>query len=192
MSNKIPTNIVVFDPKGDYWEGALVDEHTAMVLNARGAVVLPTSPELFRISGIGGFMKRSWGSGIVFDYPTPRVIAPLSIYVTPELRTLTWAARLIREPGSEDRNVIGQLRLVSDSAQPSSTQGGVGAHELSSRDGRFANVINIQEIQPDEAGNLIARGVSRVVASAPGISGVGLYGTGQGVRLLWAAVSLSE
>lgn len=188
MNKQNLTHIVVVDPKGEYWEGALVDPHTALMIEARGAVVLPTTPSLFRISGVGAFAKRCWGAGIPIDAVTPRVIAPLTIYVEPELRTLHWAACLVRDHSIPDaagsRDLLGSLRLVSDTAQPSSTQGGVAAAQRA--------VVHLHEHKLDDKGMVIIRGTASIVPSSPGHAGVGLYGTGYALRLVWAAVSLSE
>lgn len=77
MNNKI----VVWDPKGDYWEGSLVDDATARIVQTRGGAVLPTTPEHFKRSGCGGFFKRAWGAGWPLDYAAPKLCCPMVLFV---------------------------------------------------------------------------------------------------------------
>jgi hypothetical protein len=136
-------------------------------------------------------MKRSWGAGIPINDVTPRVIAPLTLYVEPEFRTIMWAACIVRDTSRggdvpADAPLSGSLRLVSDSAQPNGAQGGVSPHD------KMRSVVHLDDQLLDEHGKLIVRGASRIVPSSPGFAGVGLYGTGSALRVVWAAVSLSE
>ena len=70
--------VVVDDPSGQYWEGALVKGREGHILRSRGVIVLPVDPRMFRFSGIGGYMKRSWGAGFPLTNVVPALNCPLT------------------------------------------------------------------------------------------------------------------
>lgn len=179
-------HVVVYDPTGEWWEGALVDQQRAIALEGRGVVLLPVSAEQVRASGVGGWSKRSWGAGIPTTGSVPRMIAPLSLFVVPHLRRLSWVARLVRDTTVEmpESGPIGLLRIVSDTSQPMAQAASISSSERSN--------VDVSKLgEADENGGWFVRGDAAVHASQLGHAGLSVYGTALGLRLAWAAVSLS-
>lgn len=176
--------IVVWDPKNEYWEGSLVEEQRARQLEARGVVSLPVAAEMFKHSGVGAFHKRSWGSGYPLDSMVPRMNAPLTLYVNGNYHHIYWAARLVRDTRVGIEQFAGSLRLTIDSGQPSALAGGFAGDETTNVDiGRLG--------AEDEHDGWTIRGSARLYATGEGYVGMALYGMGVGLRIAWAAVSLS-
>ncbi len=178
-------SIVIEDPADEFWEGAVVVPSQANVVESRGGVVLPCDPRLFRLSGIGGFHRRAWGSGVPLGTSIPKMHCPMTIYVAAELHSLHWAARLVPD---FDRRVeppyTGQLRIAADTGQPYAISGGVGSID----DGR-QHLARLGE--PDERGGWTIRGRGSLQASNDGFVGIALYGMAMGLRVVWSAVSLT-
>ncbi len=178
--------IVVWDPAGEFWDGALVDEQRGKQLEVRGAVLLPVVMRLLGIGGIGGFQKRSWGSGWPLASPAPATYCPMTIYGARELRALYWAARLVPASPEGPHEYAGQLRLSADGSQPHSMPTG-----YSPTVGAVAS--NLSQLgEPDEHGGWTLRGNGAMSPTSDGYYGFTLYGYGPGLRVAWAAVSQAE
>jgi len=201
--------IVVEDPKGEFWEGALVDEMNAQALRAREVVLLPVIPDLFRRSGVGGFHKRAWGSGWSVDHFSPRVICPLTMYCaqyTDEnhraLSQLNWAAKIVLTDEIKARLKIGHpdllpgfLKITSDASQFSPFKAGVVPK--TDRDDRvgdrpaellFKDLVTYKQ---KEDGMLVLTGKATLTIPGDGYYGFGLYAMGTGLKVVWLAVSQS-
>lgn len=182
--------IVVWDPKGDYWEGSLVDAQTASILESRGAAILPVSTQLFKRSGCGGFFKRAWGAGWPLDYSAPKLVCPLSLFVTQDLRKLHWAIRLVPDPGNlaaarEGKNFTeGRFHVVGDSNQ-------VHTHLTSvTPAGKAHDARDLGKCDENDGWTLIGSGT--IHPPYDGHYGFGIYGTMPGARVAWAALSLTS
>lgn len=178
-------HVVVEDPKGEYWEGAIVDSTTAGVLSARGVVVLPVAAELFHVSAVGGYFKRAWGAG----WPLPKhpgLSCPMLLFVTQRQTAVHWVARLVRDVESDERaNFNGLVRLTPDSTQALAQRPGFVADD---REPAF----DLSTLGPErEDGGWLIRGRAKVFAPSDGYMGLALYGAGPGLRVAWAAVSLA-
>lgn len=186
-------HIVVFDPRAEYWEGAFVDSENAAVLRARRVVTLPIEPELVRRSAVGGYFRRSWGSGWPVGTSTPRMACPMILFVAAGdgLRVLNWVARLLPESQQvaemigQGGRLVGTLRLTGDSGQPGTNVGGYSYGEKAA--------VNAAELGPlDEDGGWTVYGDGRVDASHDGMFAVALYGSVPGVRVAWSAITQSR
>lgn len=180
--------IVVWDPKGDFWEGSLVDETTERMLAARGAVLLPVDPLLFKRSGVGGYFKRAWGSGWPLDFSTSRMVCPVTLFVEVSHRILHWKARLIPDMSLVEKAKNGEkvseghLRMVGDSGQANAWRASVvpDSPPVTGKDlGRL-----------DEYGGWTVSGRALVNPPQDAYYGFGIYGTLPGVRVAWVAASL--
>ena len=176
--------IVVEDPEGTYYEGSLVDPLRAAKLTARGAVLLPVEPELFRLSGVGGYSKRAWGAGWPLDSVHPLAVAQLLLLCDPEHPGLHWCARLSRSDAaqaSEGHVVQGSLRIAADTSQRT-------PHNLRLIPGD--SPIDAGKLgKPDARGGWTVRGRATLQCASQGHYGLALYGMAPGLRVLWAAVS---
>lgn len=184
-------HIVVSDPEGDHWEGSVVDGANAPILKARNATLLPCDPELFKRSGVGGYMRRGWGSGWPMDQGAPRLFCPLALWLTPAHRLVHWCARLMPDPRRAEEakdkglpDLAGFLRLASDSAQASVLQAAVAA---------TAQPVDARTLgKADAYGGWTVGGEARISPGLDGHYGFSLYGTMPGVRVAWAAISVTE
>jgi len=174
--------IVVWDPKNEIAEGTLVTDVQAMQLEPLGVALLPVVPRLFEASGVGGYAKRQWGPGVALSPHMPRLSCPLTIYAAKELRALHWCARLVPDGTGVVPN--GQLRLTADGNQP-----GV----LNASYQPNGNLITLGSLgKADAAGGWTVGGKGVVSPSGDGYVGFALYGTGSGIRVLFAAISQAE
>ena len=188
MSTK---KIVIDDPKGDYWDGSLVDEQTARIIEARGGCCLPCVPELFKRAGVGGFFKRAYGAGWPLDFPAPRMFCPLTIWVDQRYRDLHWRARLLPAEGActPDGVLIpnrlqGGLRLTADGGHTNAFQSSVSIR---------GNSPDAASLGPrDKEGGWTVGGHAIIQPSQDGFFSFSLYGAMPGLRVAWAALSLSE
>lgn len=182
--------VVAWDPEGKYWEGALVDHAVATMIRGRGGAALPTDPELFQISGVGGYMRRGWGSGWPLDALMPKAICPLSLYLTTDHRTLYWAARLQADDASVGRAMESGLDLSSS----------VQIMSYAPRANMFKAPVtpkeNTHQIRAlgkaDERGGWTIGGTAAVHPAMEGVAAFALYGSGAGVRVAWAALSVAR
>ncbi len=175
-------HIVVSDPSNEYHAGSIIDISRARQLFATRAVIsLPVQPELFKMSGVGGYMKREWGAGFPLDAIVPRMFCPLTMYCSKEFSHLHWAARLVAS--ETGRKHQGTLRLTADSSQASPlyqslTEGGppVDCSKLGT---------------PDARGGWVVRGTAELQVQQPGHYAFAIYGAAPGLRVAWAAISLA-
>jgi hypothetical protein len=186
-------HVVVLDPRNEYWEGALVDVETAGALRARRVVTLPIEPELVRRSAIGGYFRRSWGSGWPIGTKVPKMHCPMVLFVAKGdgLRNLHWAARLVPESPEiarlvgEGGHLTGTLQLTGDSGQPAASSGGFLPGPGAS--------VNAALIGPlDEDGGWTVYGTGLIEAPVDEIFSCALYGAVAGMRVAWAAISQSR
>jgi hypothetical protein len=184
--------IVVYDPRGEWWEGSLVDQKRAQSLQARNVVLLPVFPDLFKRSGVGGYHKRAWGAGWSLDSSMPRTVSPMTIYCAKDLPMLHWAARLLPEPsflealnGAEENTALlnGFIRIVSDGSQIIAAKCGLLAEKY----------VDMRDLKKDQLvdGAFNLRGSAKVTIPGDGHYGFALYGYAPGLRVLWSAVSQS-
>lgn len=183
------TKIVVWDPDGEYWPGALVNPPTLtpggmMVdpgstagLVKRGVVMLPVEPKLFRLSGVGGYAKREWGSGWPLPTGVSKNFAPLTLYCTSDYEYIHWCVRLMGE-GATD----GALRIASDASQPNPLRAGL-TYDTASH-------VDLRQLGPvDKHGGWTVGGSARAKLPCDGTYGFSLYGVGNGLRVVFAAMS---
>lgn len=183
-------HVVVWDPEGDYWEGGVVDFTLARRLRTRGVVTLPVVPDMFKWSGVGGWAKRAWGAGIPLDSHAPRLVGPLTLFCIPDVRGLTWAARLVpdvREDGGrvdKGRKPEGMVRFSADSGQRVPIQSAY--NEVDER-----AVLVRDFAEPDAHGGWTVGGAGHVSIGTEGHYGYALYATAPGLRVAWVAASTS-
>lgn len=192
MSNQTQ-HVVVWDPEGQYWEGALVRPEVAETVRQRGGCSLPASPETFRLSGVGGFFKRAWGAGWPLDFAFPQMSCPLTVFIPEGYRGMYWAIRLQASSDILERAMKGEpvaqgtVRIVADSTQAFALKAAVtpvGRAE----DGNAAQGSSLGKA--DALGGWILTGRCIVNPPQPGHCGFGVYGTMPGVRVAWAALSV--
>jgi len=185
-------NIVVWDPAGEWWEGALVPEpEQARELARRGACLLPVVPQLLSAASDAGFFKRAWGKGVALATGGPMPLCPLGLYAVHDMHYLHWAARLVptadverREDGSH--KLVGMLALVPDGTQ----RGGFQAQ----LEGADRSRVDLSLLgPPDEAGGWTVGGYARVRQMNDAKVCVCLHGAAMGaraqLRVAWAAVT---
>lgn len=176
-------HVVVWDPKNDYWEGAIVDEEQVASLQSRGVATLPAAPEIFGQVGFAGFAKRSWGSGWPLDSNAPQQVCPLSIYYPGEpYRVLTWRARLI---GTSGQGV--PLRMC-----PGEGRGNCVRPVLQDFHGRKSAVDVARLGKPDAHGGWTVGGEVNFCVSQLGTYALALYGCAPGMRVAWVAATLTQ
>lgn len=184
-----PAHVVVWDPEGEFWEGGIVSSQVATILGSepRRAVCLPTMPDHFRWAGCAGFAKRSWGAGLSLDARAPTQVAPLTLYMHPDVRGLSWAARLVPRPGAaRGGRAEGMVRFVSDSGQRTPMRAGyqeIGEKPILFRDFDLSS--------PDEHGGWTIRGAGLSSVGPEGFYGFSLYGMAPGLAVAWVAASVA-
>jgi hypothetical protein len=182
---------------GEWWEGALVDDARARQLEARGVVLLPVIPDLFSKSGVGGFHKRSWGSGWQLDTLAPRIICPMTMFCSTRYTTLNWVTKIILSVDLLDRlkqqansadpsNVLwGFLKICPDSSQAIPSQLG-----LVPKNDVFIKDLAVSDLTED--GAFVVRGTAKLSVPSEAHYGFGLYAMAPGLRVVWAAISQSS
>lgn len=184
-------HIVVYDPAGEYWEGALVEEKHAKMLRAeRGVATLPVQSEMFRKSGVGGFHKRSWGAGWPLDSQVHMTVAPLTLFITDECSRLYWAAHLFADEAmtallKEGGKLSGQLRFIPDVAQLNRNRLGYTDESIPFEAANF-------KPPPEEGGGWIVEGCARVSVPVQDYYGFALYGAVPGLRVAWCAATVTR
>jgi hypothetical protein len=180
--SSLPHWVVVDDPRGEFWEGAVVDATRARVLEARGACVMPCMPDLFRMSGCAGFSKRAWGAGLALPAGAPVLLAPLTMYLSTEARGVVWRCRLVPD-GQRRERYEGFVRFAADSGQRSPLK---GAYTEAQED---KPVMTRDLPAPDEDGGWTVGGKGLAGFSVEGHYGFGIYGTAPGLRVVWVAAT---
>lgn len=187
MSNINNSWVVVQDPDGKFWPGAIVDAARANQLRPRGVTLLPVVPALFKLSGVGGYAKREWGSGWPMDETVPRMHSPLTMYCTTELTNFHWAARLVAAPEhGPGAKFQGTLRFAADPGQPLAMK--VGLTPDPARPS-----IDVCKLGPPDVHNgWTIGGTATARVPGDGHYGFAIFGTAPGLRIAWAAISLAN
>lgn len=175
-------HVVVWDPMGSYWDGALVRAAQANILTQEGAALLPVVPEMLRMSGASGYAKRSWGAGIPLDASAPRFTAPLVLYCDPAHRGLAWRARLVLDPSfPPSQHHEGTLRFASDGGQRIPQKATYS---------ELGEPTPIRSLGPaDPHGGWTVGGEGQVSVASEGHYGFAMYGYAPGLRVAWVAAS---
>jgi hypothetical protein len=185
--------IVVDDPRQKWGEGSLVDAGRRRQLASRGITLLPVCPEMFRSSGVGGYFRRSWGSGYPLPGTVPMYVCPvtlamdatrtqrLDVGVAQVMVQVHWAARIAPLEGAQAPH-RGQIRLASDSSQQLARHAPAVPNK--------ATVIVFEALgEPDKRGGWTVHGSMLATPPMPGHYGFGLFGTGPGLAVRWIAAS---
>jgi hypothetical protein len=182
--------IVVYDPEGEYWDGSLVNPLVKNQLEARGVILLPTLPSLFKLSGVAAYAKRSWGAGLSLDFPAPKLHSPLTMFCDQRYTILHWAARLLPDPSflkkleaGDPELLHGFLQISTDSSQV--IPGKAGVHPKNPN----VDVRALTKQKISKRGDFIVQGFANLRIPTDGHYGFGIYGYAPGLRLVWAAVS---
>jgi hypothetical protein len=186
-------HVVVWDPSDEYWEGAVVDQIKVNELQGRGAVTLPCKPELFRYAGVSGYSRRSWGSGWPLDTVVPRLVCPLTMFISEDApKNLNWCARI--GPAAEALHRInagkeaaqGVLRMAGHEQRGTLRTPVVTDGPMSS------NTVEISKLgELDAFGGWTVRGRAKIHVMGEGCYGLSLFGFAPGLKILWVAASLS-
>ena len=179
--------IVLDDPEGVFWEGGIITEERLRSIaggasagkGAREVATLPVEPVLFGANAIAGYFRRGWGGGYPLATDIPKVHCPMALFLSQRHRTVNWKARILPTKGAQ---IGGLLRLAQDSSQHHSLAGG-----LSASDNTPVDLGTLGE--PDSRGGWTIGGKAQIHAPSDGFAGFGLYGTGRGLRVLWAAIT---
>jgi hypothetical protein len=176
--------VVVWDPAGTYWEGALVDAQKARVLSAapHHVVLLPVIPDLFMASSVGGFSKRAWGAGVPLSTHAPRFVAPLTLFMDPKIRGMVWRARLVPDLGERPARYVGILRFAADTGQRMPNK--AMYRELTD------HPVALEKLgEPDADGGWTVGGEGVATAPSEGHYGFSIYAAAPGLRVVWVAAS---
>ncbi len=177
-------NVVVWDPEGIFWEGAVVDESTANMLRQRGVALLPCDQRSFKLAGFAGFAKRSWGSGWPLDTAVPQIIAPIAVFHpgAPN-KVVHWAARLV---SASDEPRAGILRIAAGEQYWTQQRSVISEGTVQK------NLVEIATIgKKDAFDGWTVGGQAFIHAGSPGFYGLGIYGFAPGMRVAWLAVTLT-
>jgi hypothetical protein len=185
--------IVVEDPRQKWCEGSLVNSERRRQLSAKGILLLPVCPEMFRSSGVGGYFRRSWGSGYPLPGNVPMYVCPvtlamdatrtqrLDVGVAQVMVRVHWVARIAPLEGSSAGR-LGQIRLASDSSQQLSRHAPAVPNK--------STVIDLGQLgEPDKRGGWTVHGSMLATPPMPGHYGFGLFGMGAGFAVRWIAAS---
>ena len=117
--------VAIWDPKGDIWEGALLEDSAALALLGRGGVALPVDAAAVKDGGLSGYAKRAWGGGWPMDFATPRLCCRIAVGTPAGTgKVIHWAARLLptqeiarAATAGEMHKYSGSFHLAADSSQ---------------------------------------------------------------------------
>jgi hypothetical protein len=190
MSNE---KIIVWDPSGEYWQGGIVDVESAMALEARGVAMLPVQRDLLQGGALSGFYFRAWGAGWPLAGSTPRMCCPMALRASPfdsakpdAPAVIYWMARLVPDGVQDaDWRPLGTVRLASDSGQLGAFGVGLAVTPRTAFDLSGLG-------KPDREGGWTISGDARFGVQTDMTLGLGLYCSGPGLRVAWAAVSQSD
>jgi hypothetical protein len=183
--------IVVEDRTGDYWEGSLVDAARANQLAARGVALLPVIPDLFRLSGVGGYHRRAWGAGWSLDRNVPRIAAPLTMFCAQEYERIHWCARLIPDPAFLERLEQEEPSLLNGFLHIAADPGQVNPHKITLTSPGSINIRSLDKSKLVDGGFNVG-GTARIRAPADAHYGFGLFGAAPGLRVAWSAISQAK
>ena len=187
------THVVIYDPRDEYWEGALIDAEVAQVLRARKAVTLPIEPQHLHRSAVGGYYRRAWGSGWQLASSIPRMHCPIILFAQPSSvpgsGRLNVAMRLVPDPEllvrlREGARLSGAIQVAAESGQPGAHSGGFAP----APDTRV-DVAQLGPIDEEDGWTVYAGGSLNVPVE--GFFSCALYGAAAGLRVAWVAVSQS-
>lgn len=183
--------IVVEDSSGEWWEGALVEDVRARMLESKGVILLPVIPSLTKRSGVGGFHLRKWGSGWELDSQVPRIACPMTMYCEQPYNRLNWVAKVL--PSSEwleklDKGIPellnGFIKICADSNQSL-----VYKPSLTPVEDYLVRSLTRNQLVD---GAFILKGTARIGLPADSHYGFGLYAVASGLRVVWSAISQSH
>ena len=190
-------HVVIWDPSGEYWEGGLVDQEAVAPLKGRGVALLPVEEEYVGRTALGGWTKRSWGSGWPLSTGVPRMICPVMLYVvrgdgtSRSAERLNVVVRLVPEGAEvlshmrEGGRLSGSLRVAADSGQPGAQAGGVSTAP--------DTICELSKLgKPDEDDGWTVYLGARINSPVNGLLALSLYGSSPGLRVAWAAASQSR
>ena len=176
---------------GTLREGQIIDRNEFLRLQAAGVVMLPYAEPLAKLSGIGGYHRRAWGEGITLNGLAPRLVCPLTVFLTRQHNAkLSWVALAVpdeetmRDLQAGRRPYTGRAQLAGDPSQTIATKlvtGGDGG--MVQFDG-----LGMPQYRKDLGGFLL-RGDTEARVPMDGYYGLGIYGMARGLRVVWAAVA---
>jgi len=186
-------HVVIYDPKDEYWEGALIEPEVAHLIRARKAITLPIEPEHLHRSAVGGYYRRAWGSGWPLSASLPKMHCPIILFASPSYvpgsGRLNVAVRLV--PDIEvlpfllsGGKLSGAIQIAAESGQPGAHSGGFAPAE----DTR----VDVAQLGPmDEEGGWTVYAGGHLNVPGEGFFSCALYGAAAGLRVAWCAVSQS-
>lgn len=182
--------IVVWDPSGEYLEGQVVGMELKGYVESHGGAVLPVNTDFFRLTGVAGYHRRAWGLGIPIETISQNKFCPLSLWIDARLRRYDWKAMLVPTDTAMVKaalggNVIsqGSLRLIAEA-------GVVGELRASLHpEGPVVDGAKLGVPNSDEC--WLVGGGGAIDVRSDGFYGFALYGAMLGMRVAWAAVTVS-
>jgi hypothetical protein len=183
-------HVVIEDPSGAFWEGAVVDQGHAEPIRSRGGCTMPCDPALFVLAGFAGFAKRSWGGGWPLGGMEAKPHAPIAVFSPGESHpNVHWRARLIPESRTQTpEERAGTLRLATSPTYWSQTQCTLGSGV---REMNMVEIAQLPNLGEHDTGWIVG-GSARLYIPSPGFYGLGIYGMAAGMRLAWLAVTLTS
>lgn len=174
--------IVVWDPHNRHAEGLIVQDgaNTRRSELMYGLVALPWDPDIATLGIVGGFAKKSFGNGVLFDHNEQRRGCPLLVAAKAGPSRVFWCARLTQE-GDHPR---GMLRLTSFPNDIATVAGSAVPHD-----------------EPIDLGSLGAmdvnmgwtvKGTASLSCPMPGYVSLALQGIATHLRVRWFAASVVE
>lgn len=178
--------IVVSDPEGKYVEGDLVNHNSALLLRGRKGISMPVDPGMFQVAGCGGFFKRMYGEGFLVEHTVPKQFCPMTLYLLKAHRVIHWAVRLIIDPKVKESQKDGLTSLGTIQLASTPPRGNVYQATLTPRTQAKA----LRDLGPPDAeGGWTIEGTCFVNVMNDGNHSFSLYGSGQGVRVAWTAIT---
>lgn len=176
-------HVVLFDPSGVVPEGFVVPNYLKLAeLHAHGCLTLPVDDDLVpgkTMDPQDGFVVKTWGQGWTFDRGAGERGCPMLLRVLPLRGFIHWMACLA--PIAE-RDMQGQIRLVTDSANP--VYASQGLHPILT-----PPAFRGSSKERGRGGGGVIRGLCQVSVSTESLLALNLYAIAKGCRVLWSAVS---
>lgn len=171
-------HIVVWDPKNETPEGEIIDgPERAAYLERNGVELLPYTAELAAHNAVGGYYRRSWGKGVVFNEMIGARGCPMIMYVMPKFPVFRWCAYIMPLEGAKETRGI--FRLTTGGQFGTLTGGLGGTHAP----------VEIAELPVDEYGGRVVRGRNPLHCTIEGYLGISIYASAIGARVMWSALS---